>query len=238
MESAAQPSAFDETRSVGSQWSRHLRWFALGAVAAFLVPFVFSSLLKIQHDAYLAIYFAFVIALLATYMRSNGIGLPEVIRRNWIWGLVAGILLGIPIVRNVFTETATPHPSGFYFAFELVWRGAIYGVIDAVLLTVFPCLIAYHALNRTLGTWGRRLSYFLAALAMVVTITAMYHLGYKHYRQEGVGKPETGNILMSLPMLLTVNPIGSVLDHGAMHVAAVIHEYEGETRLPPETHVH
>jgi hypothetical protein len=42
---------------------------------------------------------------------------------------------------------------------------------------------------------------------------------------------------MSVPMLLTANPIGSVVDHSAMHVSAVIHEYEDDTRLPPQTDV-
>ena len=42
---------------------------------------------------------------------------------------------------------------------------------------------------------------------------------------------------MSVPMLLTANPIGSVVDHSAMHVAAVVHEYEGDIRLPPQTNV-
>ena len=69
----------------------------------------------------------------------------------------------------------------------------------------------------------------------MVTITASYHLGYDHYRESGVRAPETGNVLISMPMLLTANPIGSVADHAAMHVAAVIHEYEDDTRLPPQT---
>ena len=79
------------------------------------------------------------------------------------------------------------------------------------------------------------LGYFAASLALVITITAAYHLGYERYRDVGVREPETGNILISMPMLLTANPVGSVLDHSAMHVAAVIHEYEGDTRLPPQT---
>jgi hypothetical protein len=149
--------------------------------------------------------------------------------------VIAGVVVGVPVVSNVFTETATPHPDGLYFGFELLWRGVGYGVIDAVLLTVFPCLIAYQALKGPLETWGRRAAYLLASIAMVLTITATYHLGYDHFREEGVAEPEIGNSLMSIPMLLTANPIGSVLDHGAMHVAAVIHSYEGETRLPPQT---
>jgi hypothetical protein len=212
-----------------------MRWFAVGAAAAFLVPFLFSGVLDLHHDVYLAVYFAFVLGLVTAYVRSNDIDLRAVVRRNWKWGVAAGVIVGVPVVRNVFTETETARPDGLYFAFELLWRGVTYGAMDAILLTVFPCLIVYEALGGRLRTWGRRAGYFAASLALVVTITATYHLGYDHYRDAGVGAPETGNTLMSVPMLLTANPIGSVADHSAMHVAAVVHEYEGDTRLPPQT---
>jgi hypothetical protein len=218
-----------------SSWVVQLRWFALGAVAAFAVPFLFSSLLELQHDIYLAVYFTFVIGLVAAYVHRNEIDLGALARRNWMWGLAAGVVVGVPVVRNVFTESETARPDGVYLAFELLWRGVTYGAIDAVLLTVFPCLIVYKAIGGPLRTWRKRAAYFAASLALVMTITASYHLGYDHYRDEGVRAPETGNVLMSAPMLLTANPIGSVVDHSAMHVAAVIHEYEGDTRLPPQT---
>jgi hypothetical protein len=74
-----------------------------------------------------------------------------------------------------------------------------------------------------------------ASLVLVMTITAAYHLGYAQYRDDGIRQPETGNALISAPMLLSTNPVGSVLDHAAMHVSAVLHDYETEVRLPPAT---
>ena len=223
------------TPGTASPWAVQLRWFAGGAALAFLVPFVFSSLLDLHHDIYLAVYFAFVATLLALYVRRNAVDVRGTLRRNWRWGLAAGLVAGVPVVGNVFTETETARPDGLYLAFELFWRGATYGAVDGVLLTVFPCLIVYQALGGPLGTWPRRVAYFGVSLALVMTITATYHLGYDRYRDDGVRAPETGNVLMSMPMLLTANPIGSVADHSAMHIAAVIHEYEGDTRLPPQT---
>ena len=88
-------------------WPAQLSWFAAGAVLAFLVPFVFSSVLELHHDLYLAVSFAFVAGCLFAYVRANAIDVGDVVRRNWKWGLVAGIVLGIPIVRNVFTESST-----------------------------------------------------------------------------------------------------------------------------------
>ena len=150
-------------------------------------------------------------------------------------GSLLGLVFGIALVRNVLGEDATPRPDGAYFVFELIWRGGIYGMVDALLLTVLPCLVVYRSMGSRLGTWRRRFAYFGASLALVVTITAVYHLGYAQYREDGVRAPETGNAIISMPMLLSTNPIGSVVDHAAMHISAVAHDYETEERLPPPT---
>jgi hypothetical protein len=168
-------------------------------------------------------------------MRATDTDVREVLRRNWHWSLLIGSLLLFPVIRSVLSEDSTPHPDGAYFVFELIWRGAIYGAFDALLLTVFPCLIAYALLRGDVGSIGRKIAYVGLSLILVITITATYHLGYEQYREDGVAEPEIGTVSFSLPMLATANPIGSLLDHSAMHVTAVIHEYEGEVRLPPRT---
>ena len=61
------------------------------------------------------------------------------------------------------------------------------------------------------------------------------HVGYEQYRPYGVGAPRTGNTLISMPMLLSTNPIGSIADHMAMHVSVVAHTNETDVRLPPPT---
>jgi hypothetical protein len=70
---------------------------------------------------------------------------------------------------------------------------------------------------------------------MILVITAVYHLGYPQYRQDGVAKPEVGNTLISIPMLATANPVGSIAAHVSMHVTAVTHSYETTIFLPPKT---
>jgi hypothetical protein len=216
-------------------WTTGLRWLAAAAVAGFVVPFVGSSVLGLQHDVYLAVYFLAVGTLLWAYATATRLDVRAVLVRNWKWGVALGIVFGVLLVRNVFSEHATPHPSGAYYWFELIWRGGVYGAVDALLLTVLPCVIVYRALGGRLPSWRLRFGYFGASLALIVSLTAVYHLGYSQYRQHGVRAPETGNVIISLPMLLTVSPIGSVADHMAMHISAVEHEYNTEVRLPPST---
>jgi hypothetical protein len=217
-------------------WQRattHLGWFAGGAALAFAVPYVGTTVLDLQHDVYLGVYATFVVALLTSYVRATGIDVAALVRRHWKPSVAIGVLLLVPLVANVLSESATPRPAGLYFVFELFWRGGVYGVVDALLLTAFPCAVVYSALGGDLSGWRRKAAYGTASLGLVMTITATYHLGYSQFREDGVKAPETGNVLISVPALLTANPIGSVIDHAGMHIAAVSHEYETDVRLPP-----
>ena len=213
-----------------------LGWFAAGALVAFLIPFVFSSLLELNHDVYYAVYFAGVAAFLGLYVRTTGADVVAFFRQNAKWSLGLGLLAAAFVVFNVLNrEDSTPHPGGAYFVFEIGWRGVIYGTVDALLLTAFPALVAFTLLEKRVETLTRRAAFAVLAFVMVVLITATYHLGYEQFREDGVGGPEIGNTIISVPALATANPLGSVLAHASMHVAAVTHAYETDVFLPPQT---
>ena len=227
------PAVARQRSAHAESWATQLRWYAAAAIIGFAVPFIFSSTLDLHHDVYLGIYFAAVLGLVAAYAWATGLDVGATVRRQWKLGAALGVVVGVLLVMNVLAEDATPRPDGVYFVFELIWRGGMYGAADALLLTVLPCLVVLRALDGTLGTWRRRVTYFATSLVLVMTITAIYHLGYSQYREDGVRAPEIGNTMISLPMLLSTNPLGSIADHAAMHISAVAHEYETDVRLPP-----
>ena len=119
--------------------------------------------------------------------------------------------------------------------FELLWRGVGYGLVDTLLLTVFPCLVAYRLSAGARRRAKGKLRFTALMLPLVIIVTATYHLGYPQYRQDGVGRPETGNVLISIPTFATVNPVGSIVAHVSQHVAGVSHAYESRIFLPPTT---
>jgi hypothetical protein len=102
-----------------------LPWFGAAGVVGFAVPYLASSVLDLQHDLYLAIYFASVLSLCAAHVTSTGLDLRKTFVRHWTLGSLLGLLFGIALVRNVFSDDATPRPDGAYFVFELIWRGGI-----------------------------------------------------------------------------------------------------------------
>jgi hypothetical protein len=214
----------------------HLAWYAAGAVVAFAVPFLFSSVLDLQHDLYYLVYFLVIGTFLGAYVARTKTDVAAAFRRSWRLSLVLGVVAATFVVVNVLNrEEATPRPDGVYFGFEVLWRGLAYGVVDALLLTAFPVLVAYGLLNGKVAGVARRVGFALVALVLTMVITATYHLGYEQFREDGVAAPETGNVIISLPAVVTTNPLGSVVAHAAMHVAATTHAYETDVFLPPQT---
>jgi hypothetical protein len=213
-------------------------WYLTGAAYAFMLPFVFSSLLDLENDVYYAIYFTGVLAFLAIYASVTSLDVIDLFKRNWQWSLGLGVLTAAFLVFGVLQrEDSTPHPGGLYFIFSVGWRGVLYGVIDALLLTAFPVSIAYALFNSRVDTAIRRAGFAAFTLVLSLIITATYHLGYEQFRDDGVSGPETGNSIISIPAILTTNPLGSVVAHASMHVAANVHAYETDLYLPPQTSV-
>jgi hypothetical protein len=215
---------------------RHLVWFALVCAVAFLVPYLGVSVLDLQHDVFYLVYFAITLALVAGYVRVEHVDVAGIFRGRWRWSLGVGGVLAVFLVFNVLnSEDATARPHGAYFAFELLWRGVGYGLIDTLLLTVFPCFVAYELLRGHVGGLTGKLRLTALMLPLVIILTATYHWGYPQYRQDGLSRPETGNVLISIPTFATANPAGSFVAHVSQHVAAVSHAYESPIFNPPVT---
>jgi hypothetical protein len=215
---------------------RHLAWFAAVCAVAFLVPYLGVSVLDLQHDVFYLAYFGVTIALVAAYVRVERIEVREIFRPRWRWSLAVGVVLAAFLVFNVFnTSDATARPHGAYFAFELLWRGVGYGMVDTLLLTIFPCFVAYELIHGNVEGWKGKARLTAVMLPLVVVLTATYHLGYPQYRDDGLGRPETGNVLISIPTFATANPVGSVVAHVSQHVTAVTHAYESRIFNPPVT---
>ena len=116
-----------------------------------------------------------------------------------------------------------------------MWRGILYGLADGLLLSAFPILAVFamfagtKARERILGT----IAIGLAALVASLVMTAVYHVGYSDFRSQKLRKPVAGDVVWSIPTLVTLNPIGAPIAHAGLHTTAVLHSYETDTYLPP-----
>ncbi len=216
--------------------SMHWAWLGAGLVLAFTLPYLLADVLEINRDLFYGLYAAAVIALFALWSRSTGYDLVAAARRRWLAALLLGIAVAAVLAAMVVrTEDTTARPDGLELAAAVAWRGIVYGLTDGLLLSVFPILVVFAAFAGT--RFDRRLSGKLVigvvALAASLAMTAVYHAGYADFRSEKIRKPLAGDVLWSVPTLLTLNPIGAPIAHVGLHTSAVLHSYETDTFLPP-----
>ncbi len=216
-------------------WYAYVAWIAAAALLGFIVSAVFAGLLHLSRSLYLIPYVVLSGLFVYAYARWSGLALGDLVRHHWVWGLVGGILLAAFTVNNVLSQPVSPRPQGLSLAFDLLWSGVVYGLMDALLLSVLPVLATWQAfslLNWT-GNWPGKI--LVGALAVVASllVTAAYHLGYPEYRGGGLFGPAVGNTAMTLGYLVTNNPFAAIISHIAMHVAGVLHGPASVVQLPP-----
>jgi hypothetical protein len=216
--------------------SVHWAWLGGALIYAFAVPYVLADVLEINRDLFYGLYAFAVIVLFALWSRSTGYDLVAAARRRWVAALVLGLAVAAVMVAVVLrTEAATARPDGIELIGAVAWRGILYGVMDGLLLSVFPILVVFAAFagTRLHRSLSGRIAVGAIALMASLAMTAVYHAGYSDFRSEKMSKPLTGDVIWSVPTLVTLNPIGSPVAHAGLHTAAVLHSYETDTFLPP-----
>jgi hypothetical protein len=228
-------SYLPETRKEQAGRPPVLAWYAVAAVVFFLVPLVGTDWLGLQPDLFYLGYFTvavgFFVAFVSRYL--------DQLRDLWtvhLWqSLLIGALAGGALAIGIAQQTGTPHAEGWRFAFEVAWRGVVYGTVDALTLYVFPAAVAYLLLHGDRSTAARKAGFAGLALVLSMFVTATYHLGYTEFRDQTIRYPEIGAVTANIPIALTGNPVGAVVTHATMHVTAVVHLRDGGNQhmLPP-----
>jgi hypothetical protein len=156
--------------------------------------------------------------------------------RHWLLAVLLGLVLGGVLAFVVLRQDPTGRPAGAALVGAVLWRGIFYGAIDGLLLSSFPILATFAAFEDSrLAARGRSGTVAIGAVALVASLlmAAVYHVGYSDFRSSKLRSPVAGDVLWSMPTLLTLNPIGAPIAHAAMHTTAVLHSYHTDLFLPP-----
>lgn len=221
----------DQAPSVANE----LIWVLAAAVLGFATAALFSGFLELRRDWFVAIYALLVGSFLYGYLRWSGMDLRSFLLHRWIWGVVGVVVVGAIMVASVQRMPASPGSSGSALVGDILWLGIVYGVVDALLLTVLPIAGTWRAFSAAgwTASWPGKLAAGLAAFAASLGVTAAYHLGYVEFRGPQVVDPLIGNGVMTLGALLTGSPLTAIGAHIALHVASVLHGVETTVTLPP-----
>lgn len=212
-----------------------LTWYAAAAVLFFAVPFVGTDRLGLQPDLFYLGYFTVAVLFFAAFVSQHASELKGLWTLRLWPSLAIGAGVGAILAVGIFRQNGVAHAQGWHYPFEIVWRGLVYGTVDALTLYVFPAAVAYLLMHRDRSTLRRKAGFAGLALVLSMVVTATYHLGYTEFRDSTIRYPEIGAVMANVPIALTGNPVGAVVTHATMHTSAVIHQRNGGTQhmLPP-----
>lgn len=233
---SARPDSGSQGPPTGRTLGLHLRWLAGGLAAGFAVPYVLADLLEVHRDLFYGMHALAVVMLFVGWARSTGQSIAAMARRRWrLMLLLSAIITAILSVIVVSTEDTTPRPDGIEFVGAVLWRGLVYGAVDGMLLSAFPILVVFAAAAGTQLRQTRHGTIAVGALALLASLvmTATYHLGYSDFRSVKLARPLSGDLVWSIPTLVTLNPVGAAITHAGLHVTAVLHSYDTDIYLPP-----
>ena len=211
----------------------HLIWIALSVLIGFGASFIFGDLLTLPVDLYYLFYFGITVIFFSIYIRKTKLNIKDWVSRRLVWSVLLGLIFGALMIQNVLSRPETERFTGAYLAWSIFWRGLIYGAIDGLLLSSFPWTVTWRAFDVSKKPFGKKIAFGLLAWLLILVVTTAYHLGYSDFRSRKIIQPNIGNTIISVPTLVSANPIGSPITHAIMHITAVIHSPKTELFLPP-----
>lgn len=225
----------DPAMTTASETARDAwRWTLVTAGVGLVSSLIFSSVLQLPRIVFVACWTLAASAFLAWYVAAHRIDMNVQVRRRWVPGLVGGVVLGAMLWAQVYAQPASIRASGMKLVGELLGLGVVYGVVDAMMLTVVPVLSLYGMRQASeLQTAGARYRWAFVALLGSALVAAAYHAGFAEFRGAQLWQPIIGNVLITLSYLLTGSPVAPIVSHMLMHVAAILHGAATTSQLPP-----
>lgn len=210
-------------------------WVIAASILGFAISAVFAGWLKFSRSRFLIPYVSLITIFLYSFAISSEIDVATFLTTNLIWGILAGGLVSIFLVKTVRAQPLSRQSSGVALLFDLTWAGLVYGLIDALFLNVMPVAAVWFGASHF--GWSTtvmgRIAVAVMGLFASLLVTLTYHLGYPEFRNKQVGMVLAGNSIITLAFLLSGSPLGSMISHTAMHIAAVLQGPETTIQLPP-----
>ena len=91
-------------------------------------------------------------------------------------------------------------PEGLRLIWDLIWLGVVYGLVDALILSVLPVLATWRAFSAHgwTGSPAGKIGSAHWQLRRAYWWSPRYHLGYTEYRDGDIVNPVIGNGVMSV----------------------------------------
>jgi hypothetical protein len=217
------------------EWQTGIVGYLTLLVAAFLVSWLVTDVLRVRRTVYVGVLALAAIGLGTWYLASSGTTIDEVVGSNVLWGITAGLFVAAIVTPAVSRLPKHAPPVGLKRTELMAWEDVVYGTAEALLLAVYPVLMLWQA--TTAAGWtdssiGKVAAGTVAILGSLLVIL-VHHLGYAQFRTRAARRMLAGALfacgLQAMAFLVTGSLAAPIVAHVVLHIELTMHGDE----LPP-----
>ena len=209
----------------GLSWVDAGVWFAAIVVVSFAVSWVATDVARMRQAPYIALLTVVTGALAGGYLVWTGTDPWTALVHNAGWGILAGVVVIVPLVRGIARLPATTPLSRRRSVKAWAWEGVVYGIAEGALLSALPALVVWQAADAAgwVGGWMSQVGVGALALAASVVVIVTHHLGYWDVRNRQMLTAIAACGALTVAYLATGSVLAPVVGHALLHVAAIVH---------------
>jgi hypothetical protein len=157
--------------------------------------------------------------LLWYYSKSSQLNWMASLKAGWALGLIMGVFFGLAFLSlesasEPGIETSLWRPDVLPF----VLRGAIFGLANAVLISVFPFIITWRAFAGTAPGTARKIGVTLLACVFIMLMSFLNILGTAGFNDQ-MQNNITKSMIASIPTIISGNPLAAPISNIFLQVS-------------------
>ncbi len=199
---------------------KHIGWIILNAIPAFGLPFLLVNILKLSTLSYYIWLYIFSAAFIYYYARSTQLKWAVSLKPGWALGTIMGIFFGLAFLSLASTSRPRVEESFLSAAMlPFVWRGLLYGLASAVLISLLPFIIVWRAFAGAYPGIPRKLGVTCIAVVSIAFMSFLYNLGLSDFNQNTVKSQVGKSLIASVPTLVSGNPLAAPITNVFLQVS-------------------
>lgn len=192
-----------------SSW-KHILWLPGVCLLVFGIPFISTKILNLGVDLFYLVFLVASVAFLWFYRKRTSLILRYAVNSGWALGTILALFIGIGLLS--YTLTLKSNLVGLDFDANIIiilWRGVVFGVVSAALISVFPFIAVWRAFAGADPGNIRKFG-ILAIAVMAISITSLsYNIGLSGFNKDRITYNVKMSLLTGIPTLLSGNPFAS-----------------------------
>jgi len=189
---------------------KHIFWLPGACLLVFGLPFISFKIIRINIDLFYLMFLISGVLFLWFYGKRTSLRLRYALNSGWALGIILALFIGLGLLSYTFTIKSDLLNLEFNSNIMIIlWRGIIFGIIGAALISAFPFVAVWRALAGVNPGNFRKIGVLLIAIIAISLTSLSYNIGLSGFNKDKISYNVKMSLLTGIPTLLSGNPIAS-----------------------------